>query len=99
MPPRWIWQQPDWPALTWQPDALAPLLRRVTQTQGRLIGRDEVSSSSDTDSESSLDILLQNIIASSAIEGENLNAESVRSSLARRLGLPQVAHTRGNALS
>ena len=40
--------------------------------------------------QSELDALLQNIVTSSAIEGEQLNVGSVRSSLARRLGLEQV---------
>ncbi len=53
---------------------------------GVLLGR-MGSLSSDLNSESALDTLLQNIITSSAIEGETLNAASVRSSLAKRLGI------------
>lgn len=48
---------------------------------------------SDTEVQSSLDAMLQNIVTSSAIEGEQLNAGSVRSSLARRLGLNEEGRT------
>ncbi|MBA5705960.1 Fic family protein [Pseudomonas fulva] len=84
--PQWIWQQPDWPAFTWQTETLAPLLRACSQVQGRLLGMLDVVGH-DTEVQSSLDALLQNIVTSCAIEGEQLNVGSVRSSLARRLGL------------
>ncbi|KJZ44171.1 Fic family protein [Pseudomonas fluorescens] len=86
MTPQWIWQQPDWPGFTWNAERLAPLLRECVQAQGRLMGMaSSVGSSLSVQSE--LDALLQNIVTSSAIEGEQLNVGSVRSSLARRLGL------------
>jgi len=84
--PFWIWQQPDWPHFSWQADALAPLLRTCSQVQGRLLGM-LGAVGSDTEVQSSLDAMLQNIVTSSAIEGEQLDVGSVRSSLARRLGL------------
>lgn len=84
--PFWIWQQPDWPHFTWQAELLAPMLRSCTQAQGRLLGM-LGAVGSDTEAQSSLDALLQNIVTSSAIEGEELNVGSVRSSLARRLGI------------
>lgn len=86
--PLWIWQQPDWPNFTWQADPLAPLLRACTQAQGRLLGM-LGAVGSDTEAQSSLDALLQNIVTSSAIEGEQLNVGSVRSSLAKRLGISE----------
>nr|WP_298115085.1 Fic family protein [uncultured Pseudomonas sp.] len=84
--PLWIWQQPNWPHFTWQAESLAPMLRSCTQAQGRLLGM-LGAVGSDTEAQSSLDALLQNIVTSSAIEGEELNVGSVRSSLARRLGI------------
>jgi Fic family protein len=84
--PRWIWQQPDWPQFHWQADTLAPLLRACQQAQGRLLGM-AGAISGDAQSQGELDTLLQNIITSLAIEGETLNVASVRSSLARRLGV------------
>ncbi|WP_313055180.1 Fic family protein [Pseudomonas lopnurensis] len=88
----WIWQQPDWPHFNWQAEPLASLLRACIQAQGRLLGMLGVVGS-DTEAQSSLDALLQNIVTSSAIEGEQLNVGSVRSSLARRLGLNEEGGT------
>ena len=89
---QWIWQQESWPNFTWDDSALAPLLREVTQLQGTLLGKTgAIPEQSST--ESNLDALLQNIIHSSAIEGETLNAESVRSSLAKRLGVKEAGLT------
>lgn len=90
--PLWIWQQSDWPHFQWQSDALAPLLRSCVEMQGRLLGKigsiDALS-----ECENILDTLLQNIVTSSAIEGEQLNVGSVRSSLARRLGIHEQGAT------
>lgn len=84
--PLWIWEQPNWPQFSWQAEALAPLLRACSQAQGRLL---EMLGAvgSDAEVQSSLDAMLQNIVIYSAIEGEQLNVGSVRSSLARRLRL------------
>ena len=90
--PLWIWQQPGWPTFTWQNEPLAPLLRNCIDMQGRLLGKigsiDELS-----ECQNILDTLLQNIVTSSAIEGEQLNVGSVRSSLARRLGIEEQGAT------
>src|SRR5690606_36875099 len=90
--PLWIWQQPDWQHFSWQAKPLAPLLRACTQAQGRLLGM-LGAVGSDTEVQSSLDAMLQNIVTSSAIEGEQLNLGSVRSSLARRLGVSEAGRT------
>lgn len=84
--PFWIWQYPDWPHFSWQAERLAPLLRACAQAQGRLLGM-AGAVGGDSEAQNCLDALLQNIVTSSAIEGEHLNVGSVRSSLARRLGL------------
>lgn len=89
MTAHWIWQQPDWPDFNWQAERLAPLLRECVQTQGRLMGM-AGSVGESMSAQSELDALLQNIVTSSAIEGEQLNVGSVRSSLARRLGLEWI---------
>ena len=89
MTAHWIWQQPDWPNFNWQAERLAPLLRECVQMQGRLLGMAGAVGDS-MSAQSELDALLQNIVTSSAIEGEQLNVGSVRSSLARRLGLEWV---------
>lgn len=92
----WIWQHNDWPNFTWQNDVLASLLRDVTQLQGRLLGKID-SLGSEQSLESALDAQLQNIVQSSAIEGETLNVDSVRSSLARRLGVKEAGLSKTTA--
>lgn len=95
---RWIWQHPDWPHFTWQVEALAPLLRQVTLAQGALLGRAQGSEPT-LRTEFNVDALLQNIVNSSAIEGETLNVSSVRSSIARRLGLAEGNNAKPEARS
>jgi len=82
----WIWQQPNWPRFHWREERLAPLIRACAKAQGRLLGMSGAVGG-DAQMCEGLNALLQNIVTSSAIEGERLNADSVRSSLARRLGI------------
>ena len=83
----WIWQQPNWPQFNWDRAVVEPLLRQTRLNQGILLGK--MTSQPQDQKESMLDTLLANIIHSSAIEGEKLNAFSVRSSLANKLGLTE----------
>lgn len=80
---RWIWQSPSWTDFQWQDELILPRLRDTRLKLGVLLGKASLNAST----EQSLDTLLANIIASSAIENEQLNVESVRSSLAKHLGL------------
>lgn len=82
----YIWQQPGWPALTWDHAATAPLLGRVSHAQGKLLGTMEALGF-DLRSEAHLRTLTQDVVKSSEIEGEHLEPEQVRSSIARRMGL------------
>jgi Fic family protein len=83
----WIWSEQSWPNFTWQSALVNPLLRKVQLNQGILLGK---MATVDTDPKSiELDTLLANILNSSAIEGEQLNAFSVRSSLANKLGISE----------
>lgn len=88
--PRWIWQHPEWPRLCWRDAEVQPCLRRVRLSLGILLGK-AGSLPGTSDAAAALDTFLQNILSSSAIEGESLNAQSVRSSLANRLGLAEEA--------
>jgi len=83
---HWIWQQLGWPDFTWKGQQLTVLLREIHHLQGRLLGSVQGFVGEDS-LQSEMDALLQNAINTSAIEGERLNVESVRSSLAKRLGL------------
>lgn len=81
----WIWQQPAWPDFTWDNTVISPLLREAHFNQGLLLGRMGL----ENQQQATLDTLLANIVHSSAIEGEKLNAFSVRSSLAKKLGIKE----------
>lgn len=76
----------DWPSFTWNAETLATPLAAVRHRQGRLLGKME-SLGFALKEEASLATLTSDVIKSSAIEGEILNAGEVRSSIARRLGL------------
>jgi Fic family protein len=82
----YIHEKADWPGLVWNGDVLATDLARVRHKQGRLLGKME-GFGFDLRSEASLATLTSDVVKSSAIEGETLNPNEVRSSIARRLGL------------
>lgn len=82
----YIWESENWPNFTWQPEALQPRLVAVRQLQGKLLGQSGRMPQG-LDHQAQMDALIQNAIRTSQIEGETLNVESVRSSVARRLGL------------
>ena len=84
----WIWQQTNWPSFNWDKTIIEPMVRQTRLNQGVLLGK--MSSQAQDKKAYELDTLLANIIHSSAIEGEKLNAFSVRSSLASKLGLTEV---------
>lgn len=82
----YIHQHPDWPNFSWNHEKLAPMLAHVRHRQGRLIGRMEALGFG-RQSEAVLATLTQDVLKSSEIEGEMLNPDQVRSSIARRLGI------------
>ncbi len=82
----YIHELQDWPKFHWDHEALAAQLAAVRHRQGRLLGRMEALGFS-FKKEAVLQMLTLDVLKSSEIEGEILNAEQVRSSIARRLGL------------
>ena len=82
----YIHQYPGWPDFHWDQNKLFTLLSEVRFQQGKLLGGME-SLGFNLQSEASLETLTLEVVKSSEIEGEILNAEQVRSSIARRLGM------------
>lgn len=82
----YIYEKPGWPEFTWDSEALAGVLAAVRHKQGRHLGQMEALGF-DLQAEASLATLTEEVVKSSAIEGEHLNPEEVRSSIAQRLGL------------
>jgi Fic family protein len=81
-----IHQKANWPDFTWKSDEFLDLLSEVRNLQGRLFGKMETLGF-DLRNEALLDTLTLDVIKSSEIEGEFLNPDQVRSSIARRLGM------------
>jgi len=82
----YIYQQPDWPDFRWEQDALQYLLGKVRNIQGKLVGKMD-SLGFGLKNEAVLQTLTREVIKTTEIEGETLDLEQVRSSIARRLGM------------
>lgn len=82
----YLWERPGWPALAWDEKALSTLLASVSRQQGLVLGRMEALGFHLRD-EAHLQTLTEDVVKSSEIEGEDLDRDQVRSSIARRLGL------------
>ncbi|MGG2406137.1 Fic family protein [Aeromonas veronii] len=88
----WIWQHDEWPHFCWQDKPLLPRLRMVYRNLGLLQGLHLSAHSTKLAHQSHvLDTLLANLIASSAIENQLLNGQSLRTSLARHLDISEQA--------
>jgi Fic family protein len=86
----YIWELPDWPNFQWDADKLASPLAAAHLRQGRLLGRLERLGFA-LRLEAELEATTEETVKNAAIEGETLNRDGVRSSIARRLGVPHAA--------
>lgn len=84
--PLYIHERKAWPAFTWDAMALAPALVKARHAQAHLLGR-MAAVGFDMRSEANFATLTVDVLRTSEIEGEVLDPEQVRSSLAERLGL------------
>ena len=82
----YIYQKEGWPNFYWDKEIIAPLLLNVRYIQGQLIGKMSVFGF-DLKNETHLSTITNNVLKSSEIEGEYLNTDQVRSSVAKRLGM------------
>ena len=82
---RYIWQAPGWPEFRWDSSELLKPLGNARHMQGRLFMETEYLGLG-----AQAEVLVEEAIMTAAIEGERLNPDSVRSSVARRLGLPEA---------
>ncbi len=82
----YIWELPDWRRFHWDQERLAKVLAQARHEQGRLLGRMEALGFRLRE-EAVLRTLTQDVLKSSEIEGEMLDPDQVRSSIARRLGM------------
>jgi len=82
----YIHERGDWPEFKWEQGSLAAVLADVRHAQGRLLGRME-GLGFELREEATLQTLTQDVVKTSEIEGERLDVQTVRSSIARRMGL------------
>jgi Fic family protein len=82
----YIHERENWTNFVWDNDKLLPILTSVRYLQGRLLGRME-SLGFDFIERATLESLILDVVDTSRIEGEFLNPELVRSSIARKLGI------------
>lgn len=83
---KYIYQYDQWPNLKWDDQEIQVILGKVRHFQGKISGQMEAMGFSQKE-ETMLSTLTLDVLKSSEIEGEILNQEQVRSSIARRLGL------------
>ncbi len=83
---KYIWQSDSWPKLKWNSDILLFPLGQARFLQGNLLGRVK-QIGFHLDGKAHVDILTEEAIKTAAIEGERLNPQMVRSSVAKHLGL------------
>ena len=84
--PQYLWQHPAWPSLTFDTAALTQDLSNARLEQGKLLGLLEAIGLQAGD-EVTRELWVQEAMATAAIEGEKLDLQAVRSSVAHRLGL------------
>lgn len=82
----YIYEQKNWPQFTWDAESISKILGSVRHRQGQILGQMQALGFR-IQEETMLKALTMDVIKSSEIEGELLNPEQVRSSIARRLGI------------
>ena len=91
--PDFIWQRPDWPRFAVREAEIASLLEDARLAQGRLTGKAHALGLPAVGNAAG-EIWAAEALATASIEGEKLDLDAVRSSVARRLGLPAPAKAR-----
>lgn len=86
MRPKYIWQHPTWAEFTWNNSRLINILSEVRHLEGKIQGLMS-GLGFEIQNKTSLDVMTEDVLRSSEIEGEMLNADRVRSSIARHLGI------------
>lgn len=92
---RWIWQQDNYPNFTYDFQKLTPLIEKISHEQGYLMAIMQTMNSESIIKRQS-EALMNEVISTSAIEGEMLNRESVKASIARKFGMQDIDYTKLN---
>lgn len=89
---RYIWQKNNWPDFTWKSDHLLKFIGNVRFNQGSLMAQIR-ELGFDIQQTARADVLVEEALKTSAIEGETLNIDAVRSSVGRQLGIQDAGLT------
>lgn len=91
---KYVWQYPTWPNFYWSAEDLIKPLAAARKIQGHILAQAKFLQLKEQ-----AEILIEETMATSAIEGEKLDLDGVRSSVAKRLGLSTagLSHTKRNA--
>jgi|GEM_PF-2120610 len=88
---QYVWQSSDWPRFRWDAAPLLEPLARCRRRQGAfLAGVASLGFCPEDAQAAQVEVLIEEAVQTAAIEGQTLDRESVRSSVALRLGLPQA---------
>ena len=93
--PHYVWQTEKWPNVRWSAERVIAPLAWVRVCQGKLLGK-AAGLGFDLDLKLRAEVLTEEAVETAAIEGESLDRDSVRSSVARRLGLPAAGLRRAD---
>jgi Uncharacterized conserved protein len=88
----YIYQHKDWPNYVWDINVIGPKIAAVNKAAGYLCGRLSAIGF-DAQNLAAVETTTHDIVASSQIEGVQLNSDQVRSSVARRMGIQIVNET------
>jgi Fic family protein len=83
---KWNWQQPDWPAFAYDNSALEPLEQQFLRKAGEFVGAYKHIGTDDQDA-LKIELISEEAVKTSEIEGEILNRDSVQSSLRAQFGI------------
>ena len=87
--PQYLWERPDWTNFRWKNENILLALGECRMLQGKLLSK-VVDLGFTLENQAQIEILTEETLKTALIEGENLNAQVVRSSVARKLGLPSA---------
>ncbi len=86
---KYLWERPDWAHFRWRDESIIRALGECRLRQGKLLS--EVTGLGlILENQAQVDILAEETLMTAAIEGENLDIKEIRSSVARKLGLPSA---------
>jgi Fic family protein len=88
---RWIWQQDDYPNFTYDLKKIEHLIAQISMEQGYLVALTQTMNKNSI-IQNQFDALLNEAISTAAIEGEILNRDSVKASIAKKFGLDEIDH-------